>query len=117
MSLENEIGQLTKAINELNANFERFFSQTTAPVVAPLAPELAPELAPVEPVEPVVPNDEPTYTHAELQNLCLEATKRNPANRDVARAIMLTNFNVRKASELKGQQITDCYNLIKEATK
>jgi len=117
MSLENEIGQLTKAINELNANFERFFSQTTAPVVAPLAP-LAPELAPLAPeLAPVVPNDEPTYTHTELQTLCLEATKRNPANRDIARAIMLNHFNVRKASELKSQQITDCYNLIKEATK
>ena len=31
MSLETEISQLTKAINELNANFERFFNNQPQP--------------------------------------------------------------------------------------
>lgn len=115
MSLETEISQLTKAINELNANFERFFNQQSAPTPAP-----TPTAAPVEPESVnLLPDVAKTMTRTreQLQSLCLEATKRNAANRDIIKAIMLNNFVARKTSDLADNQIDMCYAMIVEATK
>lgn len=115
MSLESEISQLTKAIEQLNTNFECFFNQQSAPTPTP-----TPTAAPVEPESVnLLPDVAKTMTRTreQLQSLCLEATKRNAANRDIIKAIMLNNFVARKTSDLADNQIDMCYAMIVEATK
>lgn len=118
MSLETEISQLTKAINELNANFERFFNAQSAPT--PQA-----QATPQPPVEPepeqaaLLPDVAKTMnrTRDELQAMCLAATKRNAANRDIIKSIMLNNFEARKTGDLADNQVDMCYSMIAEATQ
>ena len=119
MSLENEISQLTKAINELNAKFELLFnSQKTTPT-----PQAQP--TPQPPVEPepeqaaLLPDVAKTMsrTRDELQAMCLAATKRNAANRDIIKSIMLNNFEARKTGDLADNQVDMCYSMIAEATQ
>lgn len=105
MSLETEISQLTKAINELNANFERFFNSQSAP--EPEQETFLPEVA----------KEAPNMTRESLQAFCLEAVKRNVANRDIIKSIMLNNFEARKTGDLADNQINLCYSMIAEATK
>ena len=121
MSLENEISQLTKAINELNANFERFFNAQSAPT---------PQAQPTTPQSPIEPEPEPeqvallpdvaktmSRTRDELQAMCLAATKRNAANRDIIKSIMFNNFEARKTGDLADNQVDMCYAMIAEATQ
>ena len=111
MSLETEISQLTKAINELNANFERFFNSQSAPTPPqPVEPEQ-------ETFLPEVAKEAPNMTRESLQTFCLEAVKRNSANRDIIKSIMLNNFEARKTGDLADNQINLCYSMIAEATK
>lgn len=114
MSLENEISQLTKSINELNANFERFFNAQSAPT-----PQAQPEPEPEPEQAALLPDVAKTMsrTRDELQAMCLAATKRNAANRDIIKAIMLSNFEARKTGDLADNQINLCYSMIAQATK
>jgi len=114
MSLENEIGQLTKAINELNKNFERFFNNQSAPT-----PPQQIEQTPEPEQETFLPDVAKTMNHTreDLQAMCLAATKRNSANRDIIKSIMLNNFEARKTGDLADNQLSLCYDLIMEATK
>ncbi|HQZ60563.1 MAG TPA: hypothetical protein PLQ39_12885 [Acinetobacter sp.] len=114
MSLENEISQLTKSINELNANFERFFNAQSAPTPqAQPTPISEPEQAALLPDVAKTMN----RTRDELQAMCLAATKRNAANRDIIKSIMLNNFEARKSSDLADNQVDMCYAMIAEATQ
>lgn len=115
MSLENEISQLTKSINELNANFERFFNSQSAPT-PPQQIEQTPEPE-QETFLPEVAKEAPNMTRESLQAFCLEAVKRNVANRDIIKAIMLSNFEARKTGDLADNQINLCYSMIAQATK
>lgn len=112
MSLENEISQLTKSINELNANFERFFNAQSAPT-----PQAQPEPEPEQVT--LLPDVTKTMnrTRDELQTMCLAATKRNAANRDIIKSIMLNNFEARKTGDLADNQVDMCYSMIVEATQ
>ncbi len=112
MSLENEISQLTKSINELNANFERFFNAQSAPT-----PQAQPEPEPEQAA--LLPDVAKTMsrTRDELQAMCLAATKRNAANRDIIKSIMLNNFEARKTGDLADNQVDMCYSMIAEATQ
>ena len=114
MSLETEISQLTKAINELNANFERFFNSQSAPT-PPQQIEQTPEPEQVT----LLPDVTKTMnrTRDELQAMCLAATKRNAANRDIIKSIMLNNFEARKTGDLADNQVDMCYAMIAEATQ
>ena len=127
MSLETEISQLTKAINELNANFELLInSQKTTPTPpqtqaqeaqtqAQEAQTQAQEVPSTEPeLIPAIAKD--VFSREELQTLCLDVIRRNEANRAIVKAIMLQHFDARKTSDLADNQIGLCYNLIKEAT-
>ena len=119
MSLENEISQLTKSINELNANFERFFNSQSAPTPQAQAtpqPPVEPEPE-QETFLPEVAKEAPNMTRESLQAFCLEAVKRNAANRDIIKAIMLSNFEARKTGDLADNQINLCYSMIAQATK
>jgi len=113
MSLETEISQLTKAINELNAKFELLFnSQKTTPTQAQEVPTQAQEVALLPDVAKTM-----NHTREDLQAMCLAATKRNSANRDIIKSIMLNNFEARKSSDLADNQVDMCYAMIAEATQ
>ena len=113
MSLENEISQLTKSINELNANFERFFNAQSTPTPQAQTTPIEPEQAALLPDVAKTMN----RTRDELQAMCLAATKRNSANRDIIKSIMLNNFEARKISDLADNQVDMCYVMIAEATQ
>ena len=114
MSLETEISQLTKAINELNAKFELLFnSQKTTPTPPPTQAQEVPTQAQPELI-PAIAKD--VFSREELQTLCLDVIRSNEANRAIVKAIMLQHFDARKTSDLADNQIGLCYNLIKEAT-
>ena len=116
MSLETEISQLTKAINELNAKFEMFFnSQKTTPTPPPT--QAAQEVPTTEQPELIPAIAKDVFTREELQTLCLDVIRRNEANRAIVKAIMFQHFDARKTSDLADNQIGLCYNLIKEATQ
>lgn len=117
MSLETEISQLTKAINELNAKFELLFnSQKTTPTPTPLP---TPQAQPEPEQAALLPDVAKTMnrTRDELQAMCLAATKRNAANRDIIKSIMLNNFEARKTGDLADNQVDMCYSMIAEATQ
>ena len=121
MSLETEISQLTKAINELNAKFELLFnSKKTTPTPPPTQAQEVPTQAQEVPTQaqpeliPAIAKD--VFSREELQTLCLDVIRRNEANRAIVKAIMLQHFDARKTSDLADNQIGLCYNLIKEAT-
>ena len=116
MSLENEISQLTKAINELNAKFELLFNAQSAPT--PQA-QATPQAQPEPEQAALLPDVAKTMsrTRDELQAMCLAATKRNAANRDIIKSIMLNNFEARKTGDLADNQVDMCYSMIAEATQ
>lgn len=116
MSLETEISQLTKAINELNAKFELLFnSQKTTPTPPPTQAQAQEVPTQAQPeLIPAIAKD--VFSREELQTLCLDVIRRNEANRAIVKAIMLQHFDARKTSDLADNQIGLCYNLIKEAT-
>ena len=121
MSLETEISQLTKAINELNVKFELLFnSQKTTPTPPPTQAQEVPTQAQEVPTQaqpeliPAIAKD--VFSREELQKLCLDVIRSNEANRAIVKAIMLQHFDARKTSDLADNQIGLCYNLIKEAT-
>ena len=121
MSLELQISELTKAINELNAKFELLFnSQKTTPTPPPTQAQEVPTQAQEVPTQaqpeliPAIAKD--VFSREELQKLCLDVIRRNEANRAIVKAIMLQHFDARKTSDLADNQIGLCYNLIKEAT-
>ena len=117
MSLETEISQLTKAINELNAKFELLFnSQKTTPTPPPTQAQEVPTQAQEAALLPDVAKTM-NRTRDELQAMCLAATKRNSANRDIIKSIMLNNFEARKSSDLADNQVDMCYAMIAEATQ
>ena len=110
MSLETEISQLTKAINQLNANFEMLFnSQKTTPAPTPL-PTQAQEVSTQAQPELIPAIVKDVFSREELQTLCLDVIRRNEANRTIVKAIMLQHFNARKTSDLADNQIDLCYN-------
>ena len=117
MSLETEISQLTKAINELNAKFELLFnSQKTTPTPPPTQAQEVPTQAQEVALLPDVAKTM-NHTREDLQAMCLAATKRNSANRDIIKSIMLNNFEARKSSDLADNQVDMCYAMIAEATQ
>ena len=121
MSLETEISQLTKAINELNANFELLINSQKTTITPPQtqAQEAQTQSQPEPEQVALLPDVAKTMsrTRDELQAMCLAATKRNAANRDIIKSIMLNNFEARKSSDLADNQVDMCYAMIAEATK
>lgn len=114
MSLETEISQLTKAINELNAKFELLFNSQKTTAAPP--PTQAQEVPTTEQPELIPTIAKDVFSREELQTLCLDVIRRNEANRAIVKAIMLQHFDARKTSDLADNQIGLCYNLIKETT-
>jgi hypothetical protein len=112
MSLEQQISELNATIKTLNENILLLLGSKEQHSKV--------ECSPVEPVNlcqteqqtflpEVAKSDE--YTREQLQSLCLEA------NRDIIKAIMLSNFEARKTGDLADNQINLCYSMIAQATK
>jgi hypothetical protein len=56
-------------------------------------------------------------TKKEFQDFLLSVIRRNAANKEIVKAIMLSNFDAHKASDLADNQIALCAAMITEATK
>lgn len=109
MSLETQIAELSENIKMLNATMLLLLNQQKTPI----------EPTPPQQIEPEqeVAKEAPNMTRESLQAFCLEAVKRNVANRDIIKSIMLNNFEARKTGDLADNQINLCYSMIAEATK
>ena len=118
MSLELQISELNATIKTLNENILLLLGSKEQHSKV--------ECSPVEPAnlgqteqQTFLPDVAKTMnrTREDLQAMCLAATKRNSANRDIIKSIMLNNFDARKSSDLADNQINLCYSMIAEATQ
>ena len=112
MSLELQISELNATIKTLNENILLLLGSKEQHSKV--------ECSPVEPEQAaLLPDVAKTMnrTRDELQAMCLAATKRNSANRDIIKSIMLNNFEARKISDLADNQVDMCYVMIAEATQ
>ena len=122
MSLETQISELNATIKTLNENILLLLGnkeQHSKVECSPVEPVNLGQTKPVQEQETLLPPAATSseHTREQLQALCLEATKRNAANRDIIKAIMLNNFEARKTGDLADNQINLCYSMIAEATK
>ena len=118
MSLELQISELNATIKTLNENILLLLGSKEQHSKV--------ECSPVEPAnlgqteqQTFLPEVAKTMnrTRDELQAMCLAATKRNAANRDIIKSIMLNNFEARKTGDLADNQVDMCYSMIAEATQ
>ena len=111
MSLEQQISELNATISELNATIKLLLQRD---VIS--APQVQVTIPPVQ--ETFLPDEaKAQMTVKEFQDLCLSLIRSNAANKDIIKAIMLSNFDARKASDLADNQIALCAAMITEATK
>ena len=114
MSLEQQISELNATISELNATIKLLLQRDviSAPQVQVTIPPL------VQTQETFLPDEaKAQMTVKEFQDLCLSLIRSNAANKDIIKAIMLSNFDAHKASDLADNQIALCAAMITEATK
>jgi hypothetical protein len=111
MSLELQISELNATIKTLNENILLLLGSKEQHSKV--------ECSPVEPEQETFLPDEAKgqMTVKEFQNLCLSLIRSNAANKDIIKAIMLSNFDAHKASDLADNQIALCAAMITEATK
>ena len=118
MSLEAQISELNATIKTLNETIKLLLQRD---VIS--APQAQATISPVQEVptqtqETFLPDEAKCQmTVKEFQNLCLSVIRRNAANKEIVKAIMLSNFDAHKASDLADNQIALCAAMITEATK
>ena len=131
MSLEQQISELNATISELNATIKLLLQRdvisapqvqvTIPPVQETFLPDEAKAQMTVQDVqtqETFLPDEaKAQMTVKEFQDLCLSLIRSNAANKDIIKAIMLSNFDAHKASDLADNQIALCAAMITEATK
>ena len=135
MSLEQQISELNATIKTLNETIKLLLQrdvisapqvQVTIPPVQEVQtqtflPDEAKAQMTVQDVqtqETFLPDEaKAQMTVKEFQDLCLSLIRSNAANKDIIKAIMLSNFDARKASDLADNQIALCAAMITEATK
>ena len=109
MSLEQQISELNATIKTLNETIKLLLQRD---VIS------APQVQEVSTQETFLPDEaKAQMTVKEFQNLCLSLIRSNAANKDIIKAIMLSNFDAHKASDLADNQIALCAAMITEATK
>lgn len=114
MSLETQISELNATISELNATIKLLLQRDV--ISTPQA--TIPPVQEVQTQETFLPDEaKAQMTVKEFQDLCLSLIRSNAANKDIIKAIMLSNFDARKASDLADNQIALCAAMITEATK
>ena len=136
MSLEQQISELNATISELNATIKLLLQRDV--ISAPQVQVTIPPVQEVQTQETFLPDEakaqmtvqdvqtQETFlpdeakaqmTVKEFQDLCLSLIRSNAANKDIIKAIMLSNFDAHKASDLADNQIALCAAMITEATK
>jgi len=123
MSLEQQISELNATIKTLNETIKLLLQRDviSAPQVQVTIPPVQVTIPPVQEVqtqETFLPDEaKGQMTVKEFQNLCLSLIRSNAANKEIIKAIMLSNFDAHKASDLADNQIALCAAMITEATK
>ena len=135
MSLETQISELNATIKTLNETIKLLLQrdvisapqvQVTIPPVQEVQtqtflPDEAKAQMTVQDVqtqETFLPDEaKAQMTVKEFQDLCLSLIRSNAANKEIIKAIMLSNFDAHKASDLADNQIALCAAMITEATK
>ena len=117
MSLETQISELNATIKTLNETIKLLLQRDV--ISAPQVQEVTiPQVQEVQTQETFLPDEaKGQMTVKEFQDLCLSLIRSNAANKDIIKAIMLSNFDARKASDLADNQIALCAAMITEATK
>lgn len=117
MSLEAQISELNATIKTLNETIKLLLQRDviSAPQEQATIPPVQEE---AKQQETFLPDEaKGQMTVKEFQNLCLSLIRSNAANKDIIKAIMLSNFDAHKASDLADNQIALCAAMITEATK
>ena len=118
MSLETQISELNATIKTLNETIKLLLQRDV--ISAPLAQ------ATIPPVQEEAKQTQETFlpdeakgqmTKKEFQDFLLSVIRSNAANKEIVKAIMLSNFDAHKASDLADNQIALCAAMITEATK
>ena len=117
MSLETEIGELNATIKTLNETIKLLLQRDV--ISAPQEQDNPPVQEEAKQTQETFLPDEAKGQNdsKEFQNLCLSLIRSNAANKDIIKAIMLSNFDAHKASDLADNQIALCAAMITEATK
>lgn len=114
MSLETQISELNETIKTLNETIKLLLQRDV--ISTPQA--TIPPVQEVQTQETFLPDEaKAQMTVKEFQDLCLSVIRRNAANKEIIKAIMLSNFDAHKASDLADNQIALCAAMITEATK
>ena len=132
MSLEQQISELNATIKTLNETIKLLLQrdvisapqvQVTIPPVQEVQtqtflPDEAKAQMTVQDVqtqETFLPDEaKAQMTVKEFQDLCLSLIRSNAANKEIIKAIMLSNFDAHKASDLADNQIALCAAMITE---
>ena len=136
MSLEQQISELNATIKTLNETIKLLLQRDV--ISAPQVQVTIPPVQEVQTQETFLPDEakaqmtvqevqtQETFlpdeakaqmTVKEFQDLCLSLIRSNAANKEIIKAIMLSNFDAHKASDLADNQIALCAAMITEATK
>ena len=113
MSLETQISELNETIKTLNETIKLLLQRDVISASQAQVKEQT-----TQPQETFLPDEaKGQMTVKEFQDLCLSVIRRNAANKEIIKAIMLSNFDAHKASDLADNQIALCAAMITEATK
>lgn len=114
MSLETQISELNATIKTLNETIKLLLQRDV--ISAPQA--TIPPVQEVQTQETFLPDEaKAQMTLKEFQDFLLSVIRSNAANKEIVKAIMLSNFDAHKASDLADNQIALCAAMITEATK
>lgn len=116
MSLETQISELNATIKTLNETIKLLLQRDVISTPQATIPQVQEEAKQTQ--ETFLPDEaKGQMTVKEFQDLCLSIIRRNGANKEIIKAIMLSNFDAHKASDLADNQIALCAAMITEATK
>ena len=116
MSLETQISELNATIKTLNETIKLLLQRDV--ISAPQATIPPVQEVPTQTQETFLPDEaKAQMTKKEFQDFLLSVIRSNAANKEIVKAIMLSNFDAHKASDLADNQIALCAAMITEATK
>ena len=118
MSLEAQISELNATIKTLNETIKLLLQRDviSAPQAQATIPPVQEEAKQTQ--ETFLPDEaKGQMTKKEFQDFLLSVIRSNAANKEIVKAIMLSNFDAHKASDLADNQIALCAAMITEATK
>ena len=116
MSLEAQISELNATIKTLNETIKLLLQRDVISTPQATIPQVQEEAKQTQ--ETFLPDEaKGQMTKKEFQDFLLSVIRRNGANKEIIKTIMLSNFDAHKASDLADNQIALCAAMITEATK